>query len=91
MFKEDLLKGKESYHWRGSGLGKEMTRYFLIWCRVLICGRRFGVLEYSKELMDEQGGSVKCYGLDVEVSDVDNTISEIFKDAPIHGLVNNAG
>ena len=70
-----------------------MTRYFLKYgAEVLICGRRVGVLEdTAKELMDEQGGSVKCYGLDIRgAQDVDNTISEIFEDAPIHGLVNNA-
>ena len=47
--------------------------------------------ETAKELMDEQGGSVKCYGLDIRgAQDVDNTINEIFEEAPIHGLVNNA-
>ena len=94
MFKEDLLKGKRILvTGGGSGLGKEMTRYFLKYgAEVLICGRRVGVLEETaKELMDEQGGSVKCYGLDIRgAQDVDNTISEIFEDAPIHGLVNNA-
>ena len=94
MFKEDLLKGKRILvTGGGSGLGKEMTRYFLKYgAEVLICGRRVGVLEdTAKELMDEQGGSVKCYGLDIRgAQDVDNTISEIFEDAPIHGLVNNA-
>ena len=69
MFKEDLLKGKRILvTGGGSGLGKEMTRYFLKYgAEVLICGRRVGVLEETaKELMDEQGGSVKCYGLDIE-------------------------
>ena len=58
----------------------------------MICGRRVGVLEETaKELMDEQGGTVKCYGLDIRgAQDVDNTINEIFEEAPIHGLVNNA-
>ena len=54
---------------------------------------RVSVLEdTAKELMDEQGGSVKCYGLDIRgPQDVDNTINEIFEEGPIHGLVNNAG
>ena len=94
MFKDDLLKGKRILvTGGGSGLGKEMSRYFLKYgAEVLICGRRVGVLEdTAKELMDEQGGSVKCYGLDIRgPQDVDNTISEIFEEAPIHGLVNNA-
>ena len=94
MFKEDLLKGKRILvTGGGSGLGKEMSRYFLKYgAEVLICGRRVGVLEETaKELMDEQGGTVKCYGLDIRgPQDVDNTINEIFDEAPIHGLVNNA-
>jgi NAD(P)-dependent dehydrogenase (short-subunit alcohol dehydrogenase family) len=94
VFKEDLLKGKRILvTGGGSGLGKEMSRYFLKYgAEVLICGRRVGVLEETaKELMDEQGGTVKCYGLDIRgPQDVDNTINEIFDEAPIHGLVNNA-
>lgn len=94
MFQEDLLKGKRILvTGGGSGLGKEMSRYFLKYgAEVLICGRRVSVLEETaKELMDEQGGSVKCYGLDIRgAQDVDNTINEIFEEAPIHGLVNNA-
>ena len=94
MFKDDLLKGKRILvTGGGSGLGKEMSRYFLKYgAEVLICGRRVSVLEdTAKELMDEQGGTVKCYGLDIRgPQDVDNTISEIFEEAPIHGLVNNA-
>jgi len=94
MFKDDLLKGKRILvTGGGSGLGKEMSRYFLKYgAEVLICGRRVSVLEdTAKELMDENGGSVKYYGLDIRgPQDVDNTISEIFEEAPIHGLVNNA-
>ena len=94
MFKDDLLKGKRILvTGGGSGLGKEMSRYFLKYgAEVLICGRRVGVLEdTAKELMDENGGSVKCYGLDIRgPQDVDNTINEIFEEAPIDGLVNNA-
>ena len=69
MFKDDLLKGKRILvTGGGSGLGKEMTRYFLKYgAEVLICGRRVGVLEdTARELMDENGGSVKCYGLDIK-------------------------
>ena len=57
MFKEDLLKGKRILvTGGGSGLGKEMSRYFLKYgAEVLICGRRVGVLEdTAKELMDEK-------------------------------------
>ena len=94
MFTKDLLKGKRILvTGGGSGLGKEMSRYFLKYgAEVLICGRRFGVLEdTAKELMDENGGLVKCYGLDIRgAQDVDQTIEEIFSEGPLDGLVNNA-
>jgi len=70
-----------------------MSRYFLKYgAEVLICGRRVGVLEETaKELMDENGGIVKCYGLDIRgAQDVDETIGEIFAEGPLDGLVNNA-
>jgi len=94
MFAKDLLKGKRILvTGGGSGLGKEMARYFLKYgAEVLICGRRIGVLEdTAKELMDENGGLVKCYGLDIRgAQDVDDTIEQIFLEGPLDGLVNNA-
>ena len=49
MFDKNVLKGKRILvTGGGSGLGKEMTRYFLKYgAEVLICGRRVGVLELS--------------------------------------------
>ena len=94
MFKDDLLKNKRILvTGGGTGLGKEMSRYFLKYgAEVLICGRRVGVLEETaNELMKENGGLVKCYGLDIRgPQDVDNTINEIFQEGPLDGLVNNA-
>ena len=94
MFKEGLLKGKRILvTGGGTGLGKEMSRYFLKYgAEVLICGRRESVLEETaKELMEENGGKVKCYGLDIRgAQDVDETIEEIFLEGPLDGLVNNA-
>ena len=94
MFKNDLLKGKRILvTGGGTGLGKEMSRYFLKFgAEVLICGRRLGVLENTaKELMDENGGSVKTYALDIRgPQDVDNVVEEIFQEGPLDGLVNNA-
>ena len=94
MYKEDLLKGKRILvTGGGSGLGKEMSRYFLKYgAEVLICGRRVSVLEETAdELMEENNGSVKCYGLDIRgAQDVDETIADIFAEGPIDGLVNNA-
>ena len=94
MFKEGLLKGKRILvTGGGTGLGKEMSRYFLKYgAEVLICGRRESVLEETaEELMEENGGKVKCYGLDIRgAQDVDETIEEIFLEGPLDGLVNNA-
>ena len=94
MFKEGLLEGKRILvTGGGSGLGKEMSRYFLKYgAEVIICGRRESVLEETaKELMEENGGKVKCYGLDIRgAQDVDETIGEIFLEGPLDGLVNNA-
>ena len=94
MFAKDLLKGKRILvTGGGSGLGKEMARYFLKYgAEVLICGRRVSVLEdTAKELMDENGGLIKCYGLDIRgAQDVDDTIEQIFLEGPLDGLVNNA-
>ena len=90
MYKEDLLKGKRILvTGGGSGLGKEMSRYFLKYgAEVLICGRRVSVLEETAdELMEENNGSVKCYGLDIRgAQDVDETIADIFAEGPIDGL-----
>ena len=94
MFKDNLLQGKRILvTGGGTGLGKEMSRYFLKYgAEVIICGRRGEVLESTaEELMKEQGGTVKYYPLDIRApQDVDNTISEIFLDEPLDGLVNNA-
>ena len=69
MFKEDLLNGKRILvTGGGTGLGKEMSRYFLKYgAEVLICGRRGEVLEQTaNELMEENGGgSVKHFALDI--------------------------
>ena len=52
MFKEGLLKGKRILvTGGGTGLGKEMSRYFLKYgAEVLICGRRESVLEEEIQL-----------------------------------------
>ena len=87
MFKENLLEGKRILvTGGGTGLGKEMSRYFLKFgAEVLIWGRRLGVLEETaKELMDENGGTIKCYGLDIRgPQDVDETIEKIFSEGPL--------
>ena len=94
MFKEDLLEGKRILvTGGGTGLGKEMSRYFLKYgAEVIICGRRGEVLQKTANLlMEEEGGSVKFYPLDIRApQDVDNVIDEIFQEGALDGLVNNA-
>ncbi len=94
MFKEDLLEGKRILvTGGGTGLGKEMSRYFLKYgAEVIICGRRGEVLQNTANLlMEEEGGSVKFYPLDIRApQDVDNVIDEIFQEGALDGLVNNA-
>ena len=94
MFKDELLKGKRILvTGGGSGLGKEMTRHFLKYgAEVYICGRRESVLsDTAKELMDEYGGKVNHFALDIRDSNsVDAAIEDIFVDGPLDGLVNNA-
>ncbi len=90
---EDEMKKRILVTGGGTGLGKEMSRYFLNYgAEVLICGRRGSVLEETaRELMDEEGGVVKSFSLDIRApQDVDNAIKEIFQEAPLDGLVNNA-
>ena len=94
MFKEDLLEGKRILvTGGGTGLGKEMSRYFLKYgAEVIICGRRGEVLQNTANLlMEEEGGNVKFYPLDIRApQDVDNVIDEIFQEGALDGLVNNA-
>ncbi|MDG2060835.1 MAG: SDR family oxidoreductase [SAR86 cluster bacterium] len=94
MYKDNLLKGKRILiTGGGTGLGKEMARYLLKYgAEVIICGRREEILENtSKELMEETGGIVKFYGLDIRgAQDVDDVINNIFEEAPLDGLINNA-
>ena len=94
MFKNDLLKNKRILvTGGGTGLGKEMSRYFLKYgAEVLICGRRGSVLEKTaEELMKEEGGVVKYFTLDIRApQDVDHAINKIFEESPLDGLVNNA-
>ena len=94
MYKENLLNGKRILiTGGGTGLGKEMARYLLKYgAEVIICGRRVEILQdTANELMEETGGIVKYYGLDIRgAQDVDNVIDEIFQEAPLDGLINNA-
>ena len=94
MFKTDLLKGKRILvTGGGSGLGKEMAKYFLSYgANVLICGRRASVLEKTvEELSKESSGNISSFSLDIRDSlAIDEAIENVFADGPLDGLVNNA-
>jgi len=94
MFVSDLLKGKRILiTGGGSGLGKSMARRILeLGGKVVICGRRVEVLEETAaELTGETGGSVDFHRLDIRDPEaVDETIDDIWREAPIDGLINNA-
>lgn len=94
MFKEDLLKGKRILvTGGGTGLGKSMTRGFLeVGAETIICGRRKSVLdETAEELMQETGGKVSTFQIDIRNAEaVDEMIEEIWQGGPLDSLVNNA-
>jgi len=94
MFKKDLLKGKRILvTGGGTGLGKEMaTHYGQHGADLYICGRRENVLkDTATEIEDKYDVKVNYETLDIRASsDVESYIDEIFQEAPLDGLVNNA-
>ena len=94
MFKEDLLKGKRILvTGGGSGLGKEMAKYFISYgAEVIICGRRDSVLkETVEELSKETNGKISSFSLDIRDSlAIEEAIDNVFDEGPLDGLVNNA-
>jgi NAD(P)-dependent dehydrogenase (short-subunit alcohol dehydrogenase family) len=94
VFKDGLLKGQRILvTGGGTGLGKVMAEKFLeLGAELFICGRRKSVCDATAfELADKTGGQVTSYGLDIRnAAAVDEMIADIFKTAPLTGLVNNA-
>ena len=94
MFVPDLLRGKRILiTGGGTGLGKSMAgRILELGAEVVICGRRADVLEEAAaELKQAKGGTVRWRPLDIRDPDaVESVIGEIWTEAPIHGLINNA-
>ncbi|MBV8839736.1 MAG: SDR family oxidoreductase [Alphaproteobacteria bacterium] len=94
MFKDDLLNGQRILvTGGGTGLGKVMAEKFLtLGAELFICGRRKSVCDATAfELADKTGGQVTSYGVDIRnPAAVDEMIADIFKTAPLTGLVNNA-
>ena len=94
MFEKGLFAGKKILiTGGGTGLGRGMAERLLgLGAEIAICGRRKAVCEATAEaLMKAQGGVVKAYGVDIrDAAAVDAMVEEIFRDAPLTSLVNNA-
>lgn len=94
MFQSGLMKGQKILvTGGGTGLGRAMSEKFLsLGAEIAICGRRKQVCEdTAAELMKAHGGKVSAYGVDIrDAAAVDAMVGEIFKEAPLTGLVNNA-
>ncbi|KPF95755.1 SDR family oxidoreductase [Rhodopseudomonas palustris] len=94
MFTDKLLAGRRILvTGGGTGLGKAMAARFLqLGAEVHICGRRKGVCdETATELMDQFGGKVMTYGVDIrDAAAVDHMIETIWATGPLTDLINNA-
>ena len=94
MFEKGLLAGKRILvTGGGSGLGAAMGHRFVeLGAELIICGRRLEVLEATAAKMrSEPGGKVGVISCDIRDSAaVDAMMEEIWREAPIDVLVNNA-
>jgi NAD(P)-dependent dehydrogenase (short-subunit alcohol dehydrogenase family) len=94
MFLPDLLKGKRVFiTGGGSGLGRSAARRLLeLGAEVVICGRREALLaETAGELGQVTGGRITWRRLDIRDPEaVEATIAEVWAEAPLDALINNA-
>lgn len=94
MFAADLLRGKRVLvTGGGTGLGKAMsTRFLELGASVHICGRRPEVLKAAcAELAKRTGGTIQSYVCDVrELAAVEAMIEDVWRQAPLDVVVNNA-
>jgi NAD(P)-dependent dehydrogenase (short-subunit alcohol dehydrogenase family) len=93
MFEKSLLKDKRILiTGGGSGLGAAMGRRFLeLGAELVICGRRRELLETIAGEMRASGGKVSVIACDIrDGAGVEAMMDEIWREAPIHILVNNA-
>ena len=94
MFEKGLLAGKRILvTGGGSGLGAAMGRRFVeLGAELIICGRRLELLETTAlRMRSELGGKIGVIGCDIRDSvAVDAMMEEIWREAPIDVLVNNA-
>ncbi|WP_448040371.1 SDR family oxidoreductase [Bradyrhizobium liaoningense] len=94
MFETGLLKNKRILvTGGGSGLGAAMGRRFLaLGAELVICGRKLDRLEATARDMREQtGGKVTTISCDIRDGvAVDSMMDQIWREAPLDILVNNA-
>src|SRR5947208_12323663 len=94
MFEKGLLAGKRILvTGGGSGLGAAMGRRFVeLGAELIICGRRVELLEATAAKMrGELGGNVSTARCDIrDGAAVDAMMDQIWQQAPIDVLVNNA-
>jgi NAD(P)-dependent dehydrogenase (short-subunit alcohol dehydrogenase family) len=94
MFEKGLLKGKRILvTGGGSGLGAAMGRRFLeLGADLIICGRRLELLEAAAaEMRSYPGGKVAAVKCDIrDGGAVDAMLDQVWGDAPLDVLVNNA-
>jgi NAD(P)-dependent dehydrogenase (short-subunit alcohol dehydrogenase family) len=94
MFEKGLLAGKRILvTGGGSGLGAAMGHRFVeLGAELIICGRRRDMLELTAARMrSEPGGKVAVIGCDIrDGAAVDAMMEEIWREAPLDVLVNNA-
>jgi NAD(P)-dependent dehydrogenase (short-subunit alcohol dehydrogenase family) len=94
MFEKGLLAGKRILvTGGGSGLGAAMGHRFVeLGAELIICGRRLELLEAAAARMrSELGGKVGVIGCDIrDGARVDAMMEQIWREAPIDVLVNNA-
>src|SRR6202521_3001484 len=94
MFEKGLLAGKRILiTGGGSGLGAAMGRRFVeLGAELIICGRRFGVLEaVAMQMRGGFGGQVDAIRCDIrDGAGVDAMMDAIWRGGPLDILVNNA-
>jgi NAD(P)-dependent dehydrogenase (short-subunit alcohol dehydrogenase family) len=94
MFQADLLHDKRILiTGGGTGLGKAMGRRVLeLGGQLVICGRREGVLDETLAEFDSDfPGRTARHACDIrDAGQVEDMIAEIWSNAPLDGLVNNA-
>jgi NAD(P)-dependent dehydrogenase (short-subunit alcohol dehydrogenase family) len=94
MFEKNLLAGKRILiTGGGSGLGAAMGRRFVeLGAELIICGRRLELLEATAEtIRRELNGKVAVARCDIrDGAAVESMMDEIWREAPIDVLINNA-